>query len=175
VEVLLVGDEEKFAVEVLSFTNCFISLSSIARYFDVQEEGLRVKSAGVAGKAVGPDDLIGRSGDVKVVGNVDEDEDEEEEWVEMGNPRSVAVTEQEMANNPIANEEEATKVVSIEVVIGKVVGLDEVICRSGDVIVVGTIDEEKDEDEVQEEWVAVANEEEDADVVSNEVVVACCS
>jgi hypothetical protein len=68
----------------------------------------------------------------------------------MGNPRSVVVTEQEMANNPIANEEEATKVVSIEVVIGKVVGLDEEICRSGDVIVVGTIDEKGDEDEVQE-------------------------
>jgi hypothetical protein len=121
-------------------------------------------STGARGKAVGPDEVVGRSGDVKVVGNVDEEDDEEEEeeeWVEMGKhvvSCSVVTSEREIANAE-ANREEEGNVVSHEVVKGKAVGLDE----------------EEDDDEVEDGWVAVVNEEEEAIVVSNEVLVACCS
>jgi hypothetical protein len=162
VEELLSGVVEKFAVEVSSSINLFITFLSIRRYFDV-EEGLHDMSTGAPGKAVGPDEVVGSSGDVKVVGNVDEEDDEEEEeWVEMGKhvvSCSVVTSERELANAE-ANIEEEGNVVSNEVVIGKAVGLDE--------------EEEEEEDEVEEEWVAVANEEEEAIVVSNEVVVDCC-
>ena len=71
VEVLLVDNEEKFVVEQSKCTICFIT-------FDV-EEGLPVMSTDAPGKAVRFEEVIGRSGDViEVVGNGDEEEDEDE-------------------------------------------------------------------------------------------------